>query len=284
MAWHSYRWSRAGVLEGGVRELTSFSACIHSEPSALVRGAGADVIIGRTIGTAAVGVYRTALSTVELTRRRDHAFARLPPHRAVCRRPAVVPAGIPSHTGTRRAGVSPILGSPCWPARHSAALRPQWTRGEVGRGSLMALSLPQPFADRPGDAGEEGLLADFGAELGDVASRSPRRPTDCSDRGRLRAAGRLILRCARGLADTAVRYARCSRSRRPSHSLLMGCAPRSRPLLRLPIRTGCSPPRHGADSAWSIASRSFSSPAVRDPRRRVQTNSSRLCARARRRS
>ena len=68
MAWHAYRWMPGRRLSFDVlRELWAFSAGMTVTQIlfvALVRVQ--DVIIGRTIGTAAVGVYRTAWRTVEL--------------------------------------------------------------------------------------------------------------------------------------------------------------------------------------------------------------------------
>ena len=68
MAWHAYRWVPGRRLSFQVlRELGGFSAGMTLSQIlfvALVRVQ--DVIIGRTIGTAAVGVYRTAWRTVEL--------------------------------------------------------------------------------------------------------------------------------------------------------------------------------------------------------------------------
>jgi O-antigen/teichoic acid export membrane protein len=68
MAWHAYRWMPGWRFSTGVlRELSGFSAAMTLTQVlfvALVRVQ--DVIIGRTIGTAAVGVYRTAWRTTEL--------------------------------------------------------------------------------------------------------------------------------------------------------------------------------------------------------------------------
>jgi O-antigen/teichoic acid export membrane protein len=68
MAWHAYRWIPGRRFSSEVlRELAGFSAGMTLTQVlfvALVRVQ--DVIIGRTIGTAAVGVYRTAWRTVEL--------------------------------------------------------------------------------------------------------------------------------------------------------------------------------------------------------------------------
>jgi O-antigen/teichoic acid export membrane protein len=68
MAWHAYRWMPGRRFSFDVlRELAGFSASMTLTQIlfvALVRVQ--DVIIGRTIGTAAVGVYRTAWRTVEL--------------------------------------------------------------------------------------------------------------------------------------------------------------------------------------------------------------------------
>ncbi len=68
MAWHAYRWMPGRRFSAEVlRELAGFSASMTLTQIlfvALVRVQ--DVIIGRTIGTAAVGVYRTAWRTVEL--------------------------------------------------------------------------------------------------------------------------------------------------------------------------------------------------------------------------
>jgi O-antigen/teichoic acid export membrane protein len=68
MAWYAYRWMPGRRLSLDVlRELWAFSAGMTLTQIlfvALVRVQ--DVIIGRTIGTAAVGVYRTAWRTVEL--------------------------------------------------------------------------------------------------------------------------------------------------------------------------------------------------------------------------
>jgi O-antigen/teichoic acid export membrane protein len=68
MAWHVYRWMPGRRFSFGViRELAGFSASMTLTQIlfvALVRVQ--DVIIGRMIGTAAVGVYRTAWRTVEL--------------------------------------------------------------------------------------------------------------------------------------------------------------------------------------------------------------------------
>ena len=68
MAWHAYRWMPGRQFSTGVlRELSGFSAAMTLTQVlfvALVRVQ--DVIIGRTIGTAAVGVYRTAWRTTEL--------------------------------------------------------------------------------------------------------------------------------------------------------------------------------------------------------------------------
>lgn len=68
MAWHAYRWMPGRRFSFGVlRELAGFSTSMTITQIlfvALVRVQ--DVIIGRTIGTAAVGVYRTAWRTVEL--------------------------------------------------------------------------------------------------------------------------------------------------------------------------------------------------------------------------
>jgi O-antigen/teichoic acid export membrane protein len=68
MAWRAYPWMPGRRFSFGVlRELAGFSAGMTITQVlfvALVRVQ--DVIIGRTIGTAAVGVYRTAWRTVEL--------------------------------------------------------------------------------------------------------------------------------------------------------------------------------------------------------------------------
>ncbi len=68
MAWHAYRWMPGRRFSFEVlRELAGFSASMTLTQVlfvALVRVQ--DVIIGRTIGIAAVGVYRTAWRTVEL--------------------------------------------------------------------------------------------------------------------------------------------------------------------------------------------------------------------------
>ncbi len=68
MAWHAYRWMPGrNVSMAALRELTGFSASITLSQVLLVALVRVqDVIIGRTIGTAAVGVYRTAWRTVEL--------------------------------------------------------------------------------------------------------------------------------------------------------------------------------------------------------------------------
>jgi O-antigen/teichoic acid export membrane protein len=68
MAWHAYRWMPGRRFSFDVlRELAGFSASMTLTQIlfvALVRVQ--DVIIGRMIGTAAVGVYRTAWRTIEL--------------------------------------------------------------------------------------------------------------------------------------------------------------------------------------------------------------------------
>ena len=68
MAWHAYRWMPGRRFSFAVlRELAGFSASMTLTQVlfvALVRVQ--DIIIGRMIGTAAVGVYRTAWRTVEL--------------------------------------------------------------------------------------------------------------------------------------------------------------------------------------------------------------------------
>jgi O-antigen/teichoic acid export membrane protein len=68
MAWHAYRWVPGRQFSRQVlRELSGFSGAMTLTQVlfvALVRVQ--DVIIGRSIGTAAVGVYRTAWRTVEL--------------------------------------------------------------------------------------------------------------------------------------------------------------------------------------------------------------------------
>ena len=68
MAWHAYRWMPARRFSFDVlRDLAGFSASMTLTQIlfvALVRVQ--DVIIGRTIGIAAVGVYRTAWRTTEL--------------------------------------------------------------------------------------------------------------------------------------------------------------------------------------------------------------------------
>jgi O-antigen/teichoic acid export membrane protein len=68
MAWHAYRWMPGRRFSFQVlRELAGFSASMTlTQILFMAQVRVQDVIIGRTIGTAAVGVYRTAWRTVDL--------------------------------------------------------------------------------------------------------------------------------------------------------------------------------------------------------------------------
>jgi O-antigen/teichoic acid export membrane protein len=68
MAWHAYRWMPGRRFSPEVlRDLAGFSTSMTLTQVLLVALVRVqDVIIGRTIGSAAVGVYRTAWRTIEL--------------------------------------------------------------------------------------------------------------------------------------------------------------------------------------------------------------------------